>query len=304
MQPAPFRVVLDACVLYPFTVRDVLLQAAANDFYQAYWSATILDEAVRNLIADQRISAENAERLKSAMRSAFPESEVTDYEHLIPAMRNDPKDRHVVAAAVKAGAQVIVTSNRRDFFDLPSGIEVQSPDQFLSNLFDLDPPNMLRVFDALARRYRKPPRTIARILESLALPELGRLLTALVETRARTGSSALEGAARGGDVLHLVDGGDRADRGGAGGVDLMRRRRRHAADGDDGDLAGGAHRRGEARHADDGIGVLLGTGGEHRAEAEVVGAPSDGGRDLLERVRGDADGQGTAGGGERRAGTG
>ena len=134
---APFKVVLDACVLYPFTIRDVLLEAAASAFYQVYWSETILDESLRNLIKDGRMTEEQTAKLSATMRRAFPEAQVTDYENLIPSMRNDKKDRHVVAAAVKAGAQVIVTSNKRDFYDLPSGIEVQTPDEFLSNLFDL-----------------------------------------------------------------------------------------------------------------------------------------------------------------------
>jgi predicted nucleic acid-binding protein len=176
MIPATFRVVLDACILYPFTLRDVLLQAAAVDFYQVYWSETILDEALRNLIADGRMTEANAARLVAAMRRAFPEAQVTDYEGLIPSMRNDPKDRHVAAAAVKAGAQVIVTSNTRDFYDLPSGLEVQKPDEFLSNLFDLDPPRMMDVFHLLARRYKKPPMEIGRILDALALREIGGLV--------------------------------------------------------------------------------------------------------------------------------
>lgn len=120
MIPAPFKVVLDACVLYPFTVRDVLLEAAAQGFYQACWSETILGEALRNLISDGRMTGDNAAKLVAVMRRAFPEAQVTDYEALIPAMRNDEKDRHVAAAAVRAGAQVIVTSNTRDFRDLPS----------------------------------------------------------------------------------------------------------------------------------------------------------------------------------------
>jgi predicted nucleic acid-binding protein len=183
MIPAPFKVVLDACVLYPFTVRDVLLQAAASGFYQVFWSEMILDEALRNLVADRRMSEEHAAKLMAAMRRAFPEAQVTDYEGLITAMRNDEKDRHVVAAAVKAGAQVIVTSNKRDFYDLPSGIEVQTPDEFLSNLFDLDPSHMLGVLDALARRYRKPPMEVPRILDALDLHEFGELVRSRLDAR-------------------------------------------------------------------------------------------------------------------------
>ena len=178
MIPAPFKVVLDACVLYPFTLRDVLLQAAAQDLYQICWSETILDEALRNLVADGRMTEQNAARLLAVMRRAFPEAQVTDHEALIPSMRNDEKDRHVVAAAVKAGAQLIVTSNTRDFYDLPLGIDVQTPDEFLSSLFDLDPPRMIGVLETLSRRYRAPPMEISRIVNALALSGFGELVRA------------------------------------------------------------------------------------------------------------------------------
>lgn len=178
MIPAPFKVVLDACVLYPFTLRDVLLEAAAQGFYQVYWSGTILDEALRNLVADGRMTEDSGAKLVAAMQRAFPEAEVTDHEALIPSMRNDEKDRHVAAAAVKAGAQVIVTSNIRDFHHLPSGIDVQTPDDFLCNLFDLDPPHMMGVLETLARRYRRPPMEISRIVKALALTGFGELVHA------------------------------------------------------------------------------------------------------------------------------
>lgn len=178
MIPAPFKVVLDACVLYPFTVRDVLLQAAAQGFYQVYWSETILDEAFRNLISDGRMAEDSAAKLVAVMQRAFPEAQVTDYKALIPSMRNDEKDRHVAAAAVKAGAQVIVTANTRDFHDLPSGIDAQTPDEFLCNLFDLDPAHMMGVLETIARRYRKPPMEIPHIVNALALDEFGALVRA------------------------------------------------------------------------------------------------------------------------------
>jgi predicted nucleic acid-binding protein len=163
--------------LYPFTIHDVLLQAAANGFYQVYWSEVILDEALRNLVEDGRTSEDKAARLVATMRRGFPEAQVRDFESLIPSMRNDEKDRHVVAAAVKAGAQVIVTSNTRDFYDLPSGIEIQTPDEFLSNLFDLDRPR-IGGLETLAQRYQKPPMEIPRILDALALTEFGDLVRA------------------------------------------------------------------------------------------------------------------------------
>jgi predicted nucleic acid-binding protein len=165
--PAPFRVVLDACVLFPFSLRDTLLRAAEAGFFQLYWSSMILDETSRNLVATGTTTEEQASRLLATMRRAFPEALVTDYAPLIASMRNQPKDRHVVAAAVKAGAQVIVTSNLRDFYDLPDGIEVQSPDEFLSNLFDLDPEHFLELLRRQAAALRRPPRSLDDILIGL-----------------------------------------------------------------------------------------------------------------------------------------
>lgn len=102
---------------------------------------------------------------------------MTGYEDLIPSMRNDPKDRHVVAAAVKAGAQVIVTENVRDFRELPSGIEAQTSDEFLSNLFDLHPSRMMEVLTSLSKRYSRPPLEVTQLLESLPLREFEALVS-------------------------------------------------------------------------------------------------------------------------------
>ena len=168
MLPAPFKVVLDANVLYPFTLRDTLLRAAAAGFFQAYWSELLLDEAARNLVANSIVTAEQAARLRTQMNKAFPEALVTDHESLIAGMKNDEKDRHVAAAAVKAGAQVIVTMNLRDFRELPDGIEAQHPDEFLSNLFDLYPDLLTAIVQSQAADLKKPPRTFEEIVAALA----------------------------------------------------------------------------------------------------------------------------------------
>lgn len=110
-------------MLYPFTLRDTLLRAGGEGLFQVYWSAEILDEAIRNLVASTTLTAEQGARLRAAMEKAFPEAEVTGYEPLIAGMQNDPKDRHVVAAAVKAGAQVIVTLNLRDCYSSLGGAD-------------------------------------------------------------------------------------------------------------------------------------------------------------------------------------
>ena len=174
MIPALFIVVLDANVLFPFTLRDTLLRAAVAGFYQVRWTSRILDEMTRNLVSTGTMPADRANLLRAIMEHEFPEAEVTGYEHLIDAMPNDPKGRHVAAAAVKAGAQVITTANLKDFTSLPGDVEAQSPDEFLCNLFDLDPDGFAQLLREQAADLVKPAMTFEELLERLAhtVPEL------------------------------------------------------------------------------------------------------------------------------------
>ena len=182
MVPAPFRVVVDACALFPMSLCDTLLRAAAAGYFQIYWSAEILDEARRNLVGTQRITPEQAVRRFAAMEEAFPEAMVNGHESLIAAMTNDPKDRHVAAAALKAGAQVIVTANLRDFATLPDGVEAQSPDDFLGNLFDLDPEGVVALLRDQAAALKRPPYTFEQLLAALGktAPEFAATVAAHV----------------------------------------------------------------------------------------------------------------------------
>jgi predicted nucleic acid-binding protein len=175
MGPAPFIVVVDANVLYPLTLRDTVLRAAAAGFYQLRWSADILDEMERNLISKGGMPAEKAARLRAKMEDAFPEADVTGYRSLVSAMPNHPKDRHVVAAAVKAGAQVIATANIKDFSPLPDGVEAQLPDDFLCHLFDLDPDVFVEMLREQAADLTRPPVSFEELLD-----RLGRVVPDLV----------------------------------------------------------------------------------------------------------------------------
>ena len=156
MLRAPFKVLVDANALYPLTLRDTLLRAAEGEFFQLYWSAEILEEARRNLITNAQMTVEQATQLIQTMTAFFPEAMVTDYEQYVGVMKNDPKDRHVAAAAMKTGAQVIVTCNIKDFRELPDGIEAQTPDEFLGNLMDLDPERFVELLRQQAADLRKP----------------------------------------------------------------------------------------------------------------------------------------------------
>jgi predicted nucleic acid-binding protein len=163
-----FGVVLDACVLYPAALVDLLLRAATRGLYRPYWSADILQELERNLA--KRVGADGAAQRVAVMRQHFGEAEITGYQMLVPAMTNDPKDRHVVAVAVQAGAQVIVTDNIRDFPEaalLPHGLEAQTADAFLLQLHDLQPKMMAQLVHFQAAALRRPPMTFAEVLGQL-----------------------------------------------------------------------------------------------------------------------------------------
>jgi hypothetical protein len=174
MVPAPFIVVVDANLLYPFTLRDTVLRAAACGFFQLRWSREILDEVERNLVENGAMPVDKAGRLRAKMEDNFLEAEVTGYELLTPAMPNHQKDRHVVAAAVKVGAQVIATENTKHFTPLPEGIEAQSADEFLCNLFDLHPSGFVEMLRDQAGDLKNPLVSFDELLDRLArvVPDL------------------------------------------------------------------------------------------------------------------------------------
>ena len=95
MVPAPLRVVVDANVRFPFVLRDTILRAAVEGFFQLYWSRDILDETERNLVSNAIMTSERAKQLRTQMERIFPEAMVTDYESLKSHVQNHEKDRHV-----------------------------------------------------------------------------------------------------------------------------------------------------------------------------------------------------------------
>ena len=102
LEPAVFPVVLDSCVLYPYTLRDLLLEAANFHLYRVHWSARILEDTLKHLVADRRITQDHAHRLRSRMEAAFPEAMVDPPAHLAQDVDCHGDDRHVVAAALAA----------------------------------------------------------------------------------------------------------------------------------------------------------------------------------------------------------
>lgn len=141
-QTNAFVVILDTCVLAPMPLCDTLLRLGEDPaFYMPRWSASILDE-LRRVLCRMRYSDAQAERRVTAMQSAFEDACVAGYADLVASMTNDEKDRHVLAAAVRAGAHAILTENVKHFPAKsvePYDIDVLTPDQFLAHQFHLNP---------------------------------------------------------------------------------------------------------------------------------------------------------------------
>jgi predicted nucleic acid-binding protein len=162
---------LDANVLVPVAPRDTLLRAAEVRLYQIRSSVLILAEVERTLVREGLTSAEAEARLVATMGRAFDDAEVRGFDALIPQMTNDPKDRHVLAAAVAGGASVIVTRNLRHFPSaalVPHGIVAQTPDAFLVALLREDSGTMQRLLREQAGDLARPPRRLEDVLIALA----------------------------------------------------------------------------------------------------------------------------------------
>lgn len=165
-------VVYDANVLYPSTLRDVLIHVSLTPLVQAKWTEQILEETFRNLRSNRPdLDPGRLDRTRDLMRTAVRDCMVTGYEPLIDALTlPDPDDRHVVAAAIRSRAQLIITFNLQDF---PADalalwdIEAKHPDDFLVDQFHLDAIELHRAVQAVANSWRQPPGTAGDVLVAL-----------------------------------------------------------------------------------------------------------------------------------------
>lgn len=137
-----YQVILDACVLVNAALRDTLLRLAEPPhLYLPRWSSEIILETTRTMENKLGVRPELTAHLTEELRIHFGDAWVEDYESLIPIMENDPKDRHVLAAAVLTGAQTIVTFNLKHFPDealAKWNVIAQHPDDFVVHQFHLD----------------------------------------------------------------------------------------------------------------------------------------------------------------------
>lgn len=188
MRHSPFTAIFDACVLYPAPLRDFLMWLGLSGRFRARWSRDIHEEWKRNLLLNRPdLTRSQVDRTSDLMDRAIPDGLVDGYEELIAALTlPDPHDRHVLAAAIRCNASVIVTFNQKDF---PAnvltsyGVESQHPDEFVENLFDLDAAAVVAAAQRQRAQLKTPPIGVDHYLEILFRQGLIKTTKALATYR-------------------------------------------------------------------------------------------------------------------------
>ncbi|MEL7212197.1 MAG: PIN domain-containing protein [Pseudomonadota bacterium] len=179
------KVLLDACVIYPTVMREVLIGAAKAGLYTPLWSARILEEWAR---AAAKLGAEGEAIARgeiALLQATFPRAMVAPHAGLEQRLwLPDPNDIHVLAAAVAGSADLIVTNNAKDF---PRGILAEEglsradPDAFLLGFFEAQPEAVRGVAAAVldqAQRLSGEDWDMRRLMKKARLPRLGKALMA------------------------------------------------------------------------------------------------------------------------------
>jgi hypothetical protein len=160
------------------------MELSASGLYSARWTDQIHDEWTRNVLKNRAdIKPEQLVRTRALMDAALPSAKVAGYEGLISSIElPDQGDSHVVAAAVRAGADAIVTFNLKDFPPerlAPFGIEVLHPDAFLLHQLGQDGPLVIAGAQRCRARLKSPPITTERYLDILERQSLPRTVAEL-----------------------------------------------------------------------------------------------------------------------------
>jgi len=167
-----FPVVIDANVLMQAAVRDTLLRLSEQQLFTCRWSEDIIVEVRRNLISKLQLTEASVDHLLGELRTYFPDAWVDPgYRMLIPVMTNNEKDRHVVAAAVKCGAEVIMTYNLRHYPEAslrPFNISAKTPDDYLVDLCGINPEIVVHTLYQQGAQLN-PPHSIEQVLDTLAV---------------------------------------------------------------------------------------------------------------------------------------
>ncbi len=176
--------VYDANVLYPAPLRDMLMWLAMTPLFSARWSERIHEEWIRNVLADRPdLTLTQLERTRDMMNRAVPGCLVTGYEAVIPSLAlPDEDDRHVLAAAIRAGAGLIVTFNLKDF---PAevlrahGVEAIHPDDFILRLIAVDADAVCGAVRRQRAMLKSPPKSVEEFLAAPVFEQLPKTLAYL-----------------------------------------------------------------------------------------------------------------------------
>lgn len=183
---AILTVVYDACALYPAPLRDLLMQLALADIFRARWTERIHEEWIRSVLADRTdLSRAQLEHTRDLMNASVRDALVDGFEEIIPGLSlPDDEDRHVLAAAIRCHADLIVTFNLKDFPESaldPHGIEAVHPDDFVANELDLFQPAVCEAVKVVRARLKNPPRSVEEYLATLERQGLAETVANLRE---------------------------------------------------------------------------------------------------------------------------
>ena len=167
---ARFTAVLDANVLYRVVIRDYLMWLSVKELYSPKWTNQLLEEFTEIFKKKGiNISTEHIQKQVKLMNLTCPDALVTKYEDLLASIKlKDEKDKHVVAAALKCNANVIVTHNLKDFpneYLCRIGLSALSPDTFIADMIDLSPERCCDAFREMLLTKNKPPYEESDYLE-------------------------------------------------------------------------------------------------------------------------------------------
>jgi predicted nucleic acid-binding protein len=179
-----YTAVLDACVIYPAGLRDLLLCLGEEGAYRARWTEQIQQEWISSLLRNRPdLTRERLQVTIDSMNEAIEDGLIENYAYLIDSLAlPDPKDRHVLAAAIVGHAEAIITYNLKDFpADVLAAhrVEVLHPDDFLIAQYDLTPIAFLNVVKSIRARLVKPPLTGEELIahyEGLGLLQICKAL--------------------------------------------------------------------------------------------------------------------------------
>lgn len=148
------------------------MHLALTDLFRARWTEEIHEEWIRGVLENRPdLTREQLERTRGLMNTAVPDCMISGYEELIPTLHlPDADDRHVLAAAIRAGADVIVTYNLTDFpADVLKtyGIEAQHPDEFVKHLLEVAAGSVCAAAKRQRESLKNPPKAVDEYLATL-----------------------------------------------------------------------------------------------------------------------------------------